>query len=145
MALLSAREIKNGTTVSPWLKAHFFGSKKKRSLPEIYNFFGLLMKYFPEELGFIFGKPLFFDKTYPKWCRHHRISYWTSCFEFACKDHGGEKALSIVDDLVHEQVQKDANFTRKALYRVDIVWGGWPGSNLLLDTTGPDSFSAEQQ
>lgn len=119
-ALLS--KASSGNTVSPWIKSQFFENSKTRSLANTCMLFDLLLKYYPDELGFLFDKPLIVDKVYTKrCCRANRFStvrcYWKSSFQLACQYHGEKKALSIVDALVHQQVQKDPDYIRKVLYR----------------------------
>jgi hypothetical protein len=108
--------------------------------------FGLAMKYYPNELGFLFDttyvvdgekKPSSFrrlhgkKKTMKKLVSKRKLvvaaagaedepttnGFVTSLFEFACDAYGREKVLSIVNELVHQQMQKDANFTKKAVIR----------------------------
>ena len=134
--------------------------------------FGLAMKYYPNELGFLFDttyvvdgekKPSSFrqlhgkKKTMKKLVSKRKLvvvagaededaaaaaaatvedepttnetkedtnnsnnnncCFVTSLFEFACDAYGREKVHSIVDGLVHQQMQKDANFTKKAVIR----------------------------
>ena len=91
-----------------------------RSLVWTEIIFGVLCKYYPSDLGFLFDKTCRFCDVEddPSHRREAQKVIFLSPFELACREHGRERILSLLASLLYHQTRRDVNFTKKALIRL---------------------------
>ncbi len=86
------------------LLSRFLLNDDTKSLEGAKMLFGVLMRYYPYDLGFLFDKTTREEST--------------SAFEIACCEFGWNPILSILNNCVNRQIQLDPHFTQKALVRM---------------------------
>lgn len=90
--------------ISDALISRFLLNGDFKSLDGAEFLFGVLIRYYPYDLGFLFDKTTRGEST--------------SAFEIACREFGRDPILSILNDCLNKQMNRDPNFTQKALIRM---------------------------